>query len=83
MTHRAADFVLAGDSLVRVAEAIALARRTRRVMRQSLAWAVIYNALALPFAALGWIAPWLAALGMTCSSLLVVLNALRLVRKPA
>lgn len=83
LTHRAADFVLAGDSLTRIAEAIALARRTRRVMRQSLAWAVIYNALALPFAALGWIAPWLAALGMTCSSLLVVLNALRLVRKPA
>lgn len=83
LTHRAADFVLAGDSLLRVAEAIALARRTRRVMRQSLVWAVIYNALALPFAALGWIAPWLAALGMACSSLLVVLNALRLVRKPA
>lgn len=79
-THRAADFLLTGSSLLRVPAAIAVARRTRRIVRQNLAWALAYNALALPFAAAGWIAPGLAALGMTASSLLVVLNALRLRR---
>lgn len=79
-THRAADFLLTSSSLLRVPEAIAIARRTRRIVRQNLAWALAYNALALPFAAAGWIAPGLAALGMTTSSLLVVLNALRLRR---
>lgn len=80
LTHRAADFVLTGSALVRIAQSIALARRTRRVVRQNLAWAVTYNAFALPFAAFGGIAPWLAALGMAVSSLLVVMNALRLAR---
>lgn len=82
-THRAADFLLTGNSLLRLPEAIAIARRTRRIVRQNLSWALAYNALALPFAALGWIAPGLAALGMTVSSLLVVLNALRLRRVAA
>jgi P-type Cu2+ transporter len=83
LTHRAADFLLTGSALARIAESIALARRTRRIVRQNLAWAAAYNLLALPFAALGWIAPWLAALGMAASSLLVVLNALRLARSGA
>ncbi|HSX59169.1 MAG TPA: HAD-IC family P-type ATPase, partial [Tahibacter sp.] len=83
LTHRAADFVLTGSPLARLPQSIALARRARAVVRQNLAWAVGYNALALPFAALGLIAPWLAALGMAASSLLVVLNALRLVRSDA
>ena len=49
----------------------------------ALAWAVLYNAAALPFAALGWVPPWLAALGMALSSLLVTVNALRLLRVDA
>jgi Cu2+-exporting ATPase len=76
--HRSADFVLTGESLRRVPEAIVLARRTRRIVRQNLSWAIGYNLLALPFAAAGWIDPWLAALGMAASSLAVTLNALRL-----
>jgi Cu2+-exporting ATPase len=48
------------------------------VMRQNLAWAAVYNLTALPFAAMGYVSPWLAALGMSLSSLIVVLNALRL-----
>jgi Cu2+-exporting ATPase len=80
LAHRAADFVLGGEALRRVPEALALARRTRAVVRQNLAWAIGYNLVALPFAALGWIAPWLAALGMALSSLLVTVNALRLAR---
>ena len=72
--------MLAGESLQRLPQTIALARRTRAIVRQNLAWAIAYNLFALPFAALGWIAPWLAALGMALSSLLVTLNALRLTR---
>ena len=48
------------------------------MIRQNLVWALVYNLVALPLAAAGWIAPWMAALGMSSSSLVVVLNALRL-----
>ncbi|NNG65419.1 cation-translocating P-type ATPase, partial [Pseudomonas fragi] len=59
-----------------------LARRTRRVIIENLLWAGLYNGLMLPFAALGWITPIWAAIGMSISSLTVVLNALRLTRMP-
>ena len=75
-----ADLVLAGDSPAGIAQAIAEARRTRRVMRQNLAWASAYNLAIVPIAAFGLLPPWLAALGMCGSSLLVTLNALRLAR---
>ena len=74
---------VAGTSLQRIPQALALARRTRRIMRQNLAWAIGYNLLALPLSASGAITPWIAALGMAGSSLLVTTNALRLVRVPA
>ena len=75
--------MLSARSLCAVPQAIALARRTRRIIRQNLAWEIIYNLLALPLAASGHVTPWLAALGMALSSLLVTLNALRLTRRPA
>jgi Cu2+-exporting ATPase len=53
-----------------------------RVIRQNLAWALSYNLLALPAAAAGFVHPWMAALGMSLSSLLVVLNSSRLGRDP-
>lgn len=80
LAQRAADLVLAGSSLQRIPEAIALARRTRGIVRQNLAWAIGWNVIALPIAALGLVTPWLAALGMALSSLTVTLNALRLAR---
>lgn len=80
MAHRAADLVLTADALSRIPELFSLARRTRRIIRENLAWALAYNLLALPFSAMGWVTPWMAALGMACSSLLVTLNALRLSR---
>jgi Cu2+-exporting ATPase len=55
-----------------------VARRTRVIIIQNMTWAGLYNGLVLPFAALGWVTPLWAALGMSVSSLLVVLNALRL-----
>ncbi len=81
LAQRAADLVITHPSLQRIAEAIVLARRTRRVIRQNLAWALGYNLLALPLAAAGMVTPWIAALGMALSSLMVTLNALRLARK--
>ena len=80
LAQRAADFVVTGGALVRVPQAVALARRTRRIIRQNLAWALGYNAVALPLAASGVVTPWIAAIGMAASSLLVTLNALRLAR---
>ncbi|MFI0472392.1 heavy metal translocating P-type ATPase [Halomonas sp. HMF6819] len=77
-----ADALLLSPRLARVVEALLLARATRRVMRQNIAWSVAYNGLALPLAALGFVPPWLAALGMSFSSLVVVGNALRLKRGP-
>ena len=63
-----------------VTEAVALSRRAMRVVRQNLAWAICYNLVALPLAATGVLAPWMAALGMSGSSLLVTMNALRVGR---
>ena len=67
-----------GGDLGVIAEMRQLAKKIRRIIRQNLVWAASYNLLAVPAAALGLIAPWGAAIGMSLSSLLVVLNALRL-----
>lgn len=83
LAHRAADLVTTGGSLLRIPASFALARKTRRIIHQNLAWAIGYNLLALPLAASGLVTPWLAALGMALSSLAVTLNALRLTRWPA
>lgn len=72
-----ADIVVTGERLAAVPEAFGVARRAMRLVRQGFAWALAYNALVLPLAALGWIGPWQAALGMGASSLAVMLNASR------
>jgi Cu2+-exporting ATPase len=74
------SLLILGNDLAPIARMRALAERTRRVIRQNLDWAASYNFLAVPFAAMGYIAPWGAAIGMSLSSLLVVVNALRLRR---
>ena len=78
LAQTSADAVLMARELDALPEAIAVARRTVGIIRQNLAWAVAYNVVALPLAALGFIPPWAAAIGMSASSLLVVANALRL-----
>ena len=75
-----ADAVLLSGRLGDVVQAMHLARRTVRVMRQNLAWAALYNAAGVPLAISGLLPPWAAGLGMAASSLVVVLNALRLSR---
>jgi Cu2+-exporting ATPase len=72
-----ADVVVMGDSLESVARTFQVARRAMRLVRQNIAWAIAYNAIALPLAAAGLIGPWEAALAMGASSLTVALNALR------
>jgi Cu2+-exporting ATPase len=75
-----ADVVLLSNDLGHLAAAVATARQTLRVIRQNLAWAFAYNLFAIPLAMTGWITPWMAGIGMSASSLFVVLNALRLQR---
>jgi len=80
LARTSADILLLSDRLDNIRVVFDAAQRTRRVIRQNLGWALLYNATAIPAAAAGLISPWLAALGMSASSLLVVANALRLRR---
>ncbi|RTL48473.1 MAG: heavy metal translocating P-type ATPase [Rhodocyclaceae bacterium] len=73
-----ADAVLLGDDINVLAAGIVIARKTMAIVRQNLVWAFAYNFLAIPIAMAGWITPWMAGIGMSASSLFVVLNALRL-----
>jgi Cu2+-exporting ATPase len=81
VSHASADMILLTEQLMVLANGMGLARKAMRIIRQNLAWAVGYNLVALPAAALGYVAPWMAAIGMSASSLLVVINALRLTRR--
>ena len=71
--------MLLRESLAALPAAIETARRTLEVVRQNLRWAAVYNLAAIPLAALGLMPPWIAAVGMSLSSLFVVMNARRLV----
>ncbi len=78
-----ADFVLVDGDLHSVNSTWRKARQCRRVIVQNLAWALGYNLCAIPLAAMGFVPPWAAAIGMSLSSLLVVANSLRLNSRPA
>ncbi len=80
LAKTSADAVLLSNRLQSLVQAFTVARRTRHIIIENLMWAGLYNGLMLPFAALGWITPLWAAAGMSISSLVVVLNALRLTR---
>lgn len=82
LAQTSADMVLTRAHLTDLTDGIGHARRTLRVIRQNLAWAAGYNALALPLATAGMVPPWMAAIGMSASSLLVVGNAMRLGHTP-
>jgi Cu2+-exporting ATPase len=80
LAQASSDIVLAGGDLRALAQSRELARATLAVLRQNHRWALGYNLAVLPLGALGFVSPWVAALGMSASSLLVVLNALRIGR---
>ena len=82
LTREAAGLYLMDDALSGLARLRPLALRARRILRQNLAWALGYNLLAVPFAMAGLVPPWLAAIGMSLSSLLVTINASRLLQSP-
>jgi P-type Cu2+ transporter len=77
-----ADVILLGDGLGSLVAGVDTARRMLNIIRENLTWAVIYNLTAVPLAASGVLQPWMAAIGMSMSSLLVVLNALRILSPP-
>jgi P-type Cu2+ transporter len=78
IAQAAADLLLLNDSLRSLPIAVRTARSMRNIIRQNLRWALFYNLAAVPLAAFGLIPPWVAAIGMSVSSLVVVLNARRL-----
>lgn len=75
-----ADMVLLGDRLSKIAEARELAVKTRRIIRENLLWSLGYNLLILPLAVAGYVAPYIAVVGMSASSIIVVTNSLRLLK---
>jgi len=83
VARASADMILLSEHLPHLLAGVDIAVKTSRIIRQNLAWAFVYNLIAIPLAALGYITPWMAGIGMSASSLLVVLNALRLVEPDA
>lgn len=75
-----ADIVILHDDLAAISKAIELAKRTKRVIKQNFVWALGYNLAAVPFAVAGLLPPWAAAIGMSLSSIIVVVNSLRLLK---
>jgi Cu2+-exporting ATPase len=80
LANSAADMILTSASLSLVSRAMDTARQAQKLVRQNLVWAVLYNVSVMPLAVSGMLKPWMAALGMSLSSLLLVANASRLVR---
>ncbi len=77
ITQSRADFILLSGRVADVALTREVAHRAMRVLRQNMTWAIAYNAVCVPLALIGWFPPWAAGIGMASSSLIVVLNALR------
>lgn len=74
--------MLLSDDPAHLVVGVSIARRALRIIRQNLGWAFAYNVTAIPLAMSGLVTPWMAGIGMSASSLLVVLNALRLQKTP-
>jgi len=83
LAQTSADLILVRDSLDQLPDIVRLARHAQRIVKQNLAWSIAYNLAALPLAALGLVPAWAAAIGMSLSSVFVVLNALRVASRPS
>lgn len=82
ISRRAADAVFQGNSLTALPETLATARATRRIVVQNITFSVGYNLFWVPVAVLGLVTPWIAAIAMAASSIIVTLNALRMDGNP-
>ena len=80
LARNQADIVLLSENLAGLGRGVGIAQQTLRIIRQNLWWSFVYNFTSVPLAMAGWVTPWMAGIGMAGSSLLVVLNALRLQR---
>jgi len=78
LTKLNADMILLGSNLLHIVHIYRVAKQCMKIIRQNLLWAVTYNVIALPAAVSGLLTPWMAALGMSASSLLVILNSFRI-----
>jgi len=78
IARHSADIVLINDQLMQIPFGLRYSRRVMANIKENLGWSVVYNAIAIPLAAAGLVQPWVAAIGMSLSSILVVGNALRL-----
>ncbi|HEY7775059.1 MAG TPA: HAD-IC family P-type ATPase, partial [Kineobactrum sp.] len=78
LTRAQADFVIDNENLLAVTGSLNKARQCKRIILQNFAWALGYNLTGIPLAAMGFVPPWAAAIGMSLSSLIVVMNSLRL-----
>ena len=78
LAHSASDLIILGKSLQPLVGVLAISQKTNRIIKQNLIWSLVYNLSVTPIAMMGWLAPWMAAIGMSLSSLLVVLNSRRL-----
>ncbi|MFN3170044.1 MAG: heavy metal translocating P-type ATPase [Hyphomicrobiales bacterium] len=78
ISRRAADAVFQGNSLTALPETLETARATRRIVVQNITFSVGYNLFWVPVAVLGLVTPWIAAIAMAASSIIVTLNALRM-----
>jgi len=77
LAQSCADAVFMGDQLTPIVTGLRLARRAKRLMIENLSFSILYNAIALPLAMMGYVTPLIAALAMSGSSILVTVNALR------
>ncbi|WP_077751439.1 heavy metal translocating P-type ATPase [Shewanella psychrophila] len=80
VTKSSADLILLGDKLSRYTDAVNVAKLTEKIIKQNLFWALGYNLFIIPLAVTGHVLPYVAALGMSASSLIVVGNSLRLLK---
>jgi len=78
LAHSASDMILLGKSLSPLIQANIISAKTNAIIKQNLIWSLVYNLSVTPIAMMGLLAPWMAAIGMSLSSLLVVLNSRRL-----
>ncbi len=78
LARAASDFIIMGQSLRGIKDLIHISHNTHQIIRQNITWAILYNISITPLAIMGYLTPWMAAIGMSVSSLFVVLNAKRI-----